>query len=312
VHPEPAKLVHLRDGTLPGPEAEEIRVHLGACEECAKKMRTIEGHVTDLDETWTRKRLNEVAARTHWPTREELVDFFLEDLAPDEDRRAIEVHVRECGPCRDILRELEHGAAELERADPLGQPEAIPVLAPAGLGWREALRALLRPGAWPAWSLATCAAVLLLVLGALFRPLLWPTRGGTPVMPPIELAKPPLERQPDGTPILGIGPTAAPAEARALLGKALASYDRPDFADRALPSLEEAVKIAPAFEQARFWLGICFLLKGRAADALPHLEEAAWLAPGNVTYRHYLVWGYLKAGEYRKALEAQTQLLKKK
>jgi len=275
-------------------------------------MQTIERFLTELDETWTEKRLNEVAERTHWPAREELVDYFLEDLDSVEARKAIEAHVRNCAACREILEELERGTRELAQADPLGQPEAIPVLAPAGLGWREALRALLRPGAWPAWSLATCAAVLLLVLGALFRPLLWPTRGGTPVMPPIELAKPPLERQPDGTPILGIGPTAAPAEARALLGKALASYDRPDFADRALPSLEEAVKIAPAFEQARFWLGICFLLKGRAADALPHLEEAAWLAPGNVTYRHYLVWGYLKAGEYRKALEAQTQLLKKK
>jgi len=309
VHPDPMMLVRWRDRRLTGPEAEAIRVHLETCEECAKAMQTIERFVTDLDETWTRKRLNEAAARTHWPTREELVDFFLEDLASAESRREIEAHVQGCATCREILGDLERGTAALEQADPLGQPLATPTA--AGPGWRDAIRAFLRPAAWPAWSLVASAAAVIFALGFVLRPILWPTREGPLVGPVAQLEKPALPRQPDGTLALGIGATTAKPEARALLEKALASYDAADFADRALPSLEQAVKTDPTFEQARFWLGVCYLLKGNAPSAIPHLEEAARLAPGNVTYQHYLVWGYLKAGEYRKALQAQTQLINK-
>lgn len=307
MHPDRGALVGWREGRLSGPEAEAIRTHLESCEECTRAMRTIERFGSDLDNAWTRKRLNEAAARTHWPTREELVDFFLEDLASAESRRAIEAHVRGCAGCREILKDLERGSAELERADPLDQPIEVPVR--VGSTWFDALRILMRPAAWPAWSLAASAAAVIFALGFVLRPILWPTREGPLVGPVAQLEKPSLPRQPDGTLALGIGATAARPEARALLEKALSFYDALDFADRALPLLEQAVAADPNFEQARFWLGICHLLKGNATSAIPHLAEAARLAPANVTYQHYLVWGYLKAGEYRKALEAQTRLI---
>lgn len=307
MHPDRGALVGWRAGRLTGPEAEAIRVHLETCEECAKAMQTIERFVTDLDETWTRKRLNEAAARAHWPTREDLVDYFLDGPASADRRREIEAHVQGCATCREILDDLERGAAQLEQADPLGQ------LAPtiSEPSWRDSLRSLMRPTAWPVWSLAASAAAVVFVLGVLLRPILWPTVGPSRVDLTAWLEKPPLQRHPDGSLVLGIGATTARPEARALLEKALSFYDAPDFADRALPTLEQAMAADPNFEQAKFWLGACYLLKGNAAAAIPHLEEAVRLAPGNVTYQHYLVWAYLKAGENQKALEVQTQLLKR-
>jgi hypothetical protein len=271
-------------------------------------MQSIEQFGTTLDEAWTRKRLTEFAAQTHWPTREELVDYFLEDVPSAEGRREIEAHIKDCAMCRGILEELRQGAAELERADPLGEVAAAP--APARVNWLDALRSLVRPAAWPAWSLAGAVAVALFVLGFLLRPSLWPPAPGRPLGPMAQLTKPPLQRQPDGTIALGIGATTARPEARALFERALASYDAPDFADRAAPVLEQAVKADPSFEQARFWLAICYLLKGNTTAATPQLEEAVRLAPGNVTYQHYLVWAYLKAGEYEKAMEAQSRVLR--
>lgn len=308
MHPDHGALVRLRDRRVSGPEAEAIQAHLQTCEECARAMRTIERFVTDLDDAWTRKRLNEVAARTHWPTREDLVDYFLDDLVSGESRHEIEAHLKTGGTCREILEELHRGAAQLEQADPLVEP-AAPIRA-VEIAWVEALRSFLRPAAWPVWALVTSAGAVVFALGFWLRPVLWPVREGVHAGLVAELEKPPLPRQADGSLALGIGATAARPEARALLEKALASYDAPDFADRALPFLEQAVAADPNFEQARFWLGICYLLKDKPAAAVPHLEQAARLAPGNVTYQHYLVWGYLKGGEYRKALEAQTRLLK--
>ena len=307
MHPDRGALVGWREGRLSGPEAETIRAHLETCEECAKAMQTIERFLTELDEAWTEKRLNEVAERTHWPAREELVDYFLEDLDSVEARKAIEAHVRSCAACREVLEDLERGTSELEQADPLGEP--APVSGRAQPGWLDALRALMRPSAWPAWSLAACTAGILFFLGFLSRPILLPEGDRSGIV--AELVKPPLLRQPDGSIALGIGATTARPEARVLLEKALASYDAPDFADRAAPTLEQAVKADPNFEQARFWLGICYLLKGNTAAATPQLEEAVRLAPGNVAYQNYLVWAYMEAGEREKALEAQTRMINK-
>ncbi len=305
MHPDVSVLIRLRDRRLSETEEEAVRAHLETCEECADTRRRIERFMADLDESWTRRRLAEAAARTHWPTREDLVDYYLDDLPSVESRQAIELHVRDCATCREILADLERGAAELQRDDPLREP----VVGSRGEpGWLDSLRALLRPGAWPAWSLAAAAAAVVFVMGFVLRPIVWPMREAGRTGQVAGVPKPPLARQPDGSFALGIGPSVRP-EARALLLKALESYDTADFADRALPTLEQAVQADPTLEQARFWLGVCYLLKGNAGAAIPHLEEASRLAPGNVTYQHYLVWGYLRAGQYRKALDAQTRLL---
>ena len=270
-------------------------------------MQTTEQFVTGLDAAWVHKRLREAAQQMHWPTREELVDYFLDAPASGEDRRLIAAHLRDCAACQAVVTDLERGAARLEREDPLGEPAGMRT--PAGTPWLAAVRALLRPAAWPAWSLAATVAVGLFALGVLVRPALWPEGAPQGAALTAQIVKPGLPRQPDGSVVLGIGRTTARPEAVALLQTALAAYDAADFADRALPVLTQAVAADPSFEQARFWLGVCYLLTDKTTAALPQLEEAVRLAPGNVTYRHYLVWGYLKAGDGRKALAAQTQLL---
>ena len=307
MHPDPGTLVRLSDGRLAEREAAGVREHVQRCEECGKKMRTLDRFAAEIDGAWTHKRLDEVAASAHWPTREELVDYYLEDTASAESRAEIAGHLRNCAACRAILEDLARGSAELEREDPLRQP--LPTADAPAMGWREAVRSLMRPSAWPAWSLAAAAGMALFVMGFLLRPMLWAPAPTGPVGPMAEFQKPPLERKADGTLVLGIGAIGARPEARALLERALDYYEAPDFADRALPSLEQAVQIDPSFEQARFWLGICYLTKGNTASAVRQLEEAARLAPGNVTYHYYLVWAYLKAGHYRKALEEQTRMI---
>jgi hypothetical protein len=307
VHPSRSDLARFLGHEAPASDAEAIRLHVASCQECAHVMRTVEGFVADLDDAWARKRLNEVAAEMHWPTREDLVDYFLEDLPSEGDRQAIQAHVQSCGSCQEILADLRQGSADVRQADPLGALR--PAEGAARSGWREALRELLRPAAWPAWSLAVSAAAAVFLLGFLLRPLIWPSSQEPRGRLMAQVDKPKLQRQEDGGIVLGIGATTAKPEARALLMQALAFYDAPDFAERALPPLEQAVTADPTFEQARFWLGVCFLLKGDTSKAVPQLEEAARLAPGNVTYHHYLVWGYLKAGEFGKALQAQTWLL---
>jgi len=198
----------------------------------------------------------------------------------------------------------------LQKADPLREYAAE--TAPSRGDWKEALRALLRPAAWPAWTMATVAAMAIFAVGMLFASgcLAWGVIAPTELT--AQMPKPALERHADGTLTLGIGATGAKPEAVALFREAMRFYDQPDFAERAVPFLERAVAADAQYEQPRFWLGICLLTQGRTSAAIPQLEEAARLAPGNVTYQHYLVWGYLKAGEYTKALAAQTRLLKRR
>ena len=308
MHPDRVTLMRWRERSLSSAEAEAIGAHVKTCEECAKAMQTMDRFKKRLDDAWTEKRSRETAARTHWPSREDLVDYYLDDLPSAESRQRIEAHLRECVPCQEILQELEQGAAELQKADPLREYAAETALSRGD--WKEALRALLRPAAWPAWTMATVAAMAIFAVGMLLRPVVWPGGVIAPTELTAQMPKPALERHADGTLTLGIGATGAKPEAVALFREAMRFYDQPDFAERAVPFLERAVAADAQYEQPRFWLGICLLTQGRTSAAIPQLEEAARLAPGNVTYQHHLVWGYLKAGEYTKALAAQTRLLK--
>jgi tetratricopeptide (TPR) repeat protein len=109
-------------------------------------------------------------------------------------------------------------------------------------------------------------------------------------------------------PALGIGAAVKP-EAEGKFREAMAFHAAPDFSQRALPLLREAVALDPEYDQAQFWLGIAHLLKGEVTAAIPLLEEAVRLAPGSREYKQYLIWAYLKTGATEKALRLQTELL---
>jgi anti-sigma factor RsiW len=85
---------------------------------------------------------------------------YLDDELPPAERTAVEAHLRECGPCGQLLEELS-AVDSAARALPLQAPEgyfdAFPARVRARLAGRRARRV-------PAWTWAVAAAVLLAVL----------------------------------------------------------------------------------------------------------------------------------------------------
>ena len=115
--------------------------------------------------------------------------------------------------------------------------------------------ALLR---WPRWAGAAAAAALLVVLGAL-------TRQQSGVYRDVfELYEATLERNP------------ASWVAHLNLGSALAEAGQPA---RALPHLQRAVELKPAFPEALNSLANVLNRLGRAREALPLLDDAVRLQP---------------------------------
>jgi len=87
----------------------------------------------------------------------------------------------------------------------------------------------------------------------------------------------------------------ASADARALLGHALALLGR---SDDARVHLEAAARQAPDSPLARSLLGLYYLRQGNLAAARPHLEAAYDLDPQNPAFALYLASLYAELGDY--------------
>jgi tetratricopeptide (TPR) repeat protein len=210
-------------------------------------------------------------------------------------------HIETCSRCRNILREMEQEATALARDDPLRSGERSTVRA-----WLEWLRAVVQPMPAPALVAASVVACLAFVAGLLVGPALV---GRGQSSPEVRIAKPPFTPSAE-SPALGVAPSVKP-EAEQRFREAMTFHGQSDFADLAIPKLKQAVALDPRHEQAQFWLGTAYLLKGQAAAAVPALEEAVRLAPGKVQYKQYLIWAYLMVGKSREALRLQTEVLER-
>jgi tetratricopeptide (TPR) repeat protein len=87
-----------------------------------------------------------------------------------------------------------------------------------------------------------------------------------------------------------------------LLGQAEAAQGKHD---RAVASLQRAVELNPATEEAHAALGVVLMSQGRTAEAVEHLEAAARLAPDNPRIHEQLGQAYRKLG---RTAEAEQQL----
>lgn len=304
-HLDADTLMRQIDGLLADEAAEQVARHLAECQECRERRASVQAFATRLNTQWLGSRLRSVIPEEiGCPPPHELSRYFLGEL-DTADREQLQTHLDDCPRCRETISEMEEGFAALQKTDPLGARERVPTQS-----WVERLQAALGLMPWPGWAGATVAVCLAFLAGLLLRPMF----SGPPEVPPgveaIHVAKPAF--LPRGElPALGIAPAVKP-EAEKAFREAMAFYDAPDFPEKAIPKLKEAVSVDPGHDRAQFWLGIAYLLKEETTAAILPLKEAVRLAPGNREYKQYLVWAYLKIGATEKAFRLQTEVLQRR
>ncbi len=303
-HVEAETLMQYVDGLLEVDMEAKLTHHLAECAECRGRAEAVRAFNDRLKTEWLGARLRAIIPE-EWgcPAPDELSRYFLGE-SEAADRRRLEAHLAGCVHCRETVAEMERGYAILARADPLGARETAPAVP-----WWERLGSVLRPIPWPAWALGTVAVSLAFGAGLLLRPVLLGPPSLLPRVESFRIAKPPFIPSPE-LPAFGIAPAYHP-EAEKRFQEAMAFYDDPAFPEKAIPKLHEAIAIDPRHDQAQFWLGIAYLLKGETRAAIGPLEEAVRLAPAKSEYKQYLVWAYLKVGQVEKALHLQTELLER-
>ena len=93
------------------------------------------------------------------------------------------------------------------------------------------------------------------------------------------------------------------------LGLALFASEQYDGAEAAF---QEAIVLSPAFSQAKMNLGTLYLEVGRWEDAIVHFEEVLddpeYRQPARA--RHNLGWAWFNTGDYPKARESYTAVLR--
>lgn len=297
-------LMRHAEGLLRGADAEGVAGHLVSCQECREKGNSMHAFSARLNTEWIGERVKTLVPR-EWdcPSAEQLGRYFRDEAAPLE-RKRIQAHLDECRGCREVLTEMEDLTATLVRADPLRVRKAE-----AAGSWWERFRAALDLMPGPAWAAATVAVGLAFMAGLLLQPVLMGPSPSLLGVQTYQIAKPPFAISAE-VPVFGIAPTVKP-EADQRFREAMAFYAEPDFPDKAIPELKEAVTLDPSHDRAQFWLGVANLIKGDARSGIPPLEAAVRLAPAKPEYKQYLVWAYLKSGEVEKALAMQTDLLKR-
>jgi tetratricopeptide (TPR) repeat protein len=305
-HLDADSLFRYQEGLLEGEGASQVSGHLAECEGCRQRIEAVKTFDVRMTAEWLRTRLGTIVPE-EWgcPAPEEWSRLFLGEVADEAGRRRLESHLAGCGRCRETVGEMEEVFRGLQHADPLAARR------PSGeTPWWERVRSLVGITPWPMWAGATAAIAIAFVAGLLSREIIFRPVVLQPSREVIRIAKPAFIPQPE-LPAFGIAPMHKP-EAQKVFREAMTFYAEPDFPDRAIPKLREAVAIDPAHDQAQFWLGIAYLLKNETKAAIPPLAEAARLAPWKAEYTQYLAWAYLKLGENEKALNLQTDLLKKR
>ena len=305
-HLEAETLFCYQDGVLEDEVASQVRGHLAECEECQERIQTVKTFDARLTAEWLGTRLGTIVPE-EWgcPAPEEWSRLFLGEVANEAERPRLEGHLAGCGRCRETLGEMEQVFRGLQRADPLAT-RGLPGEKP----WWERVRSLVGIGPWPVWAGVMAAMAIAFVAGLITRDILFRPVVLQPSREVIRIAKPAFAPRPE-LPAFGIAPVYKP-EAEKAFREAMTFYADPDFPDKAIPKLRQAVAIDPAHDQAKFWLGIAYLLKNETKAAIPPLAEAARLAPGKAEYKQYLAWAYLKVGENEKALSLQTDLLNRR
>jgi hypothetical protein len=302
-HPTVETLMRHTQGLLSECEEGEVTRHVEGCGECRAQEDAVKSYGARLDRHWLGAKLTPMLpAGWDCPSAQELGSYFLgEAEGPEAERLA--GHSRACARCQAVLDEMESGTVALRRVDPLGQSRPTPSISP-----RNRLRAILDSLSRPAW--VPVALALGLGAGLLLRPIVAEhfaepssTSGHRIVKPP---APPPAQLR-----ALGVAPSVN-EEAEQRFREALAFHGEPDFAERAIPKLNEALTVDPRHELAWFWLGVAYLLREEPKPAIAPLETAVRLAPGNLDYKQYLVWAYLAVGAVDKALAIQTELVNRR
>jgi len=305
-HLEADTLFRYQEGLLEGEVASQVRGHLAGCSECRQRIQTVETFDARLTAEWLRTRLGTIVPE-EWgcPAPEEWSRLFLGEIADEAGRRRLEGHLTACSRCRETVAEMEQVFRGLQYADPLAARR------PSGeKPWWERVRSLVGITPWTVWAGATAAVAIAFVAGLITHEILYRPIVLQPPREALRIAKPAFKPQPK-LPAFGIAPVYKP-EAEKAFREAMALYAEPDFPDKAIPRLRQAVTIDPAHDQAQFWLGIAYILKSETKAAIRPLEEAARLAPGKTEYKQYLAWAYLKVGENEKALSLQTDFLNKR
>lgn len=241
------------------------------------------------------------------PTPARLQAFTLEAL-PEEQQTALAQHIEECPACRAFAAVLREWEPPPPGGEALGR-----------------LRKRLEPH-WPAtrggtgrrfwwWFAAPAAVAAAFALGVwlvprLMEPVAGPPGRVTAWMPAPDysvLARVRIEKAPVRLPVSdlliwrGSGAAAPSAEIQELAG-ALAPYRKGDY-EEAAKQLEGVWARYPESYPAAFYLGVSWLLAGRAADAVRALEGARRvadeIAAGEAAW--YLAAAHLRSGSFAAA-----------
>jgi hypothetical protein len=302
-HPTVETLMRHAQGLLREGEEEEVTRHVEGCRDCREQEQAVKSFGSRLDDHWLGAKLTAMLpAGWDCPSTQELGSYFIGQAeGPQAERVAL--HSRACVRCQSVLDEMEGGTTALTGADPLSESRSTPY----GLS-RNRLWAFLDSLSRPLW--VPVALALAFSAGLVVRPVVTGIFVESPSVRGHRIAKP-ATPPPAQLRALGVAPRVD-EEAERFFREALTFYGEPDFAERAIPKLHQAVTADRRYELAWFWLGVAYLLRQEPKAAISPLETAVRLAPGNLEYKQYLVWAYLAVGSADKALAIQTELVNRR
>jgi tetratricopeptide (TPR) repeat protein len=199
--------------------------------------------------------------------REELAEKYLAGRMSESEQEGFERHYFECKRCFEEVQTLRSLQVQLERLG--ATPEITPI----------------RAFPWSRWAWAPALAIVLFVVGMA----VWLRR---PTQPLPVASRPGVERQSAPAsvqqPILAELTQVQPPPYRAAVlrgaadpatrrfRKAMEAYEKQQYA-AAIPGLRKAAQLNPTAPDARFFLGICYLLDEHPKEAIEELERTVAL-----------------------------------
>lgn len=219
------------------------------------------------------------ALRTNACPEPRLLLAFGESVLPEDEATRIGDHLGNCAFCRQLSSQM----AALQDADATTDASERVLARIRAASPTKASRAHPRwPwGRWWVMMAPAAAALLLLVVGTKWRDEPQPVASTQPAPPPARQAPLalasliPLEAAPIQLPVEAMLTwRAEPDPYYSALVPALVPYKDGRYEEAGL-KLDEVARRHPRRVEARLYLGVTELMRGRATDAVPHLEAAS-------------------------------------
>lgn len=113
------------DGELAGGENEDVKVHLGNCPACARRLKSLEmAGQSIINHLERATSLSDRSPSAGCPNGE-ILSSYLHDLLPADEKDATEVHLDHCDACLSDLASMARTDAQLRRAPAEPVPRSL-------------------------------------------------------------------------------------------------------------------------------------------------------------------------------------------